>query len=92
MRGKGRPRRKLPILTLKAFYAQGATIAELAAAFGVSIPTVHVALLEAGAAIRGRGRRRPPPSLALPDGGRGLSAPAMNYYRRTSRGDFRRGG
>lgn len=92
MKGKGRPSLKLPIQTMKAFYAEGATLTELAAAFGVSLSTVHVTLREAGAVMR-RGRpRHETPNLARRDGGIGLSVATMHYYRRTSRGDFRRRG
>ena len=78
-RGKGRPRIKLPNLTIARFYRDGATVAELAASWGVSVPTILAALDDAGVVAR---RRRSAPDLSLPDGGIGLSRQSMAYHRR----------
>lgn len=81
-RGRGRPRIRLPMQTIAWFYSEGATIAELAAAWGVSLPTIHVALCEAGIGLRRPGPRRSFPDLELADGGIGLSPQSMAYHRR----------
>jgi hypothetical protein len=81
-RGRGRPRIKLPIRTIVWFYREGATITELAASWGVSIGTIHLALGEAGVEMRHPGPRRSFPNLELRDGGIGLSPQCMAYHRR----------
>jgi hypothetical protein len=81
-RGRGRPRIKLPIRTIAWFYREGATMGELAASWGVSQPTIQMALHDAEVMIRRHGRPRTVLDLSLPDGGIGLSPKTMAYHRR----------
>jgi hypothetical protein len=74
---------KLPNQTIARFYRDGASPSELAATWGVSLPTIHAVLQDAGLPPpRRRGRPRSSPDLSLPDGGIGLSRQSMAYHRR----------